>query len=285
MLNGINSENNDISKLLKGTKKNIKSANGSYADKKFEPYVVFDSESDFEDTSTYNQKGVVSRASFKMKEDTILPNRYNTMLLSGEIFYKGEKITQMDLIEKAVESGEIELDEDKSIWENYDNAWKTLIEDKAKPLYDWSIALYSEDGKYKFRVEDGEITGLISTMNSNGVSLQDVAIKLANGVSPDDISEEASWLSWNDKELYEASLDVASAKSFFVDATNDHNANKTTYQDYLKELEPLFFIMYGDFSNQTLRLPELNEVYTNDNFGEQALKTYNPKRYMIAFEY
>ena len=30
MLNGINLENSDISKLLKGTKKNINDANGSY---------------------------------------------------------------------------------------------------------------------------------------------------------------------------------------------------------------------------------------------------------------
>ena len=56
-----------------------------------------------------------------------------------------------------------------------------MIEANAKPLYDWSKALYSEDGMYKFRVENGEITGLMSTKNSSGVSLQEMAIELANG--------------------------------------------------------------------------------------------------------
>lgn len=284
MLNGINLENSDISKLLKGTKKNIKNANGSYHKDENESFAIVDTNSEgSSDVSTYNKKGVITKKDFQLKDSTILPNRYNTKLLAGGIYYKGEKISQMELIEKAVESGSIELDEDASIWENYNNAWKTMIEDKAKPLYDWSTALYSEDGMYKFRVEDGEITGIMSTKNTSGVSLQEMAIELANGKSPSDIPD-ISWLSWNDRELFDAATKIGEAKNMFLEATDDYTSHQSTYQEYMDELEPLFFIMFGDYSDQTTRFLKLNEIYSQDNFGANELKNYNPIKYSIVFD-
>ena len=104
MLNGINLENSDISKLLKCTKKNINDANGSYNKDEDESFAVVDTNSDtVSDVSTYNKKGVVTKKDFQLKDSTILPNRYNTKLLAGGIYYKGEKISQMELLEKAVE--------------------------------------------------------------------------------------------------------------------------------------------------------------------------------------
>lgn len=284
MLNGINLENSDISKLLKGTKKNIKNANGSYHKDENESFAIVDTNSEgASEVSTYNKKGVITKKDFQLKDSTILPNRYNTKLLAGGIYYKGEKISQMELIEKAVESGSIELDEDASIWENYNNAWKSMIEDKAKPLYDWSTALYSEDGMYKFRVEDGEITGLMSTKNTSGVSLQEMAIELANGKSPSDIPD-ISWLSWNDRELFDAATKIGEAKNMFLDATDDYTNHQSTYQEYMDELEPLFFIMFGDYEDQTTRFLKLNEIYSQDNFGANELKNYNPIKYSIVFD-
>lgn len=284
MLNGINLENSDISKLLKGTKKNIKDANGSYLKDEDESFAVVDTNSDtVSDVSTYNKKGVVTKKDFQLKDSTILPNRYNTKLLAGGIYYKGEKISQMELLEKAVESGSIELDEDASIWENYNNAWKSMIEANAKPLYDWSKALYSEDGMYKFRVENGEITGLMSTKNSSGVSLQEMAIELANGKSSSDIPD-ISWLSWNDRELYDAALKIGEAKNMFIDATDDYTSRKLSYKEYMDELEPLFFIMFGDYEDQTTRFLKLKEIYSKDDFGANELKNYNPIKYSIVFD-
>ena len=284
MLNGINLENSDISKLLKGTKKNIKDANGSYLKDEDESFAVVDTNSDtVSDVSTYNKKGVVTKKDFQLKDSTILPNRYNTKLLAGGIYYKGEKISQMELLEKAVESGSIELDEDASIWENYNNAWKSMIEANAKPLYDWSKALYSEDGMYKLRVENGEITGLMSTKNSSGVSLQEMAIELANGKSSSDIPD-ISWLSWNDRELYDAALKIGEAKNMFIDATDDYTSRKLSYKEYMDELEPLFFIMFGDYEDQTTRFLKLKEIYSKDDFGANELKNYNPIKYSIVFD-
>ena len=284
MLNGINLENSDISKLLKGTKKNIKDANGSYHKDEDESFAVLDTNSEAtSEVSTYNKKGVVTKKDFQLKDSTILPNRYNTKLLAGGIYYKGEKISQMELLEKAVESGSIELDEDASIWENYNNAWKSMIEANAKPLYDWSTSLYSEDGMYKFRVEDGEITGLMSTKNSSGVSLQEMAIELANGKSPADIPD-VSWLSWNDRELYDAALNIGDAKNLFYDATEEYTSHNISYKEYMDELEPLFFIMFGDYEDQTTRFLKLNEIYSKDDFGVNELKNYNPIKYSIVFD-
>ena len=284
MLNGIDLANSDISKLLKGTRKNIKDAKGSYTKKDSDSsaYVETGSDNEADVSNLYNKKGLVSKKEFQLKEDTILPERYNTKLLSSKVYYKGEQISQMDLIETAVQEGVIELDEEQSIWENYRSAWKALIQDNAKPLYNWSSSLYSEDGKYKFRVEDGEITGLISTKISSGVSLQDMAYELANGKSPDEVPD-VSWLSWNDRELYDAACNVGKAKNLYNEATSQYRLANISYQDYLDKLEPIFFVMYGDYMDEGSKVANLEKMFASENYAQTALENYNPTKYSIVF--
>lgn len=195
---------------------------------------------------TYNKNGVIS------KDHVVLPDRYNTKTLQGYIYYKGERISQLELLEKAVESGAIELNEEETVFSNYDRAWEVLVESKAKPLYSWSSSLYSEDGMYKFRVEDGEITGMTLARSGDGVFFSDIVKDLANGIKPCDLGSNIFDLAHLDPELYQAACEIGSAKRMY-----DESSDKS-----------LFEILFGF------------NVKTNEkDFATLALKNYNQQRY------
>ena len=96
------------------------------------------------------------------KKSTILPERYNSWK-SCYTYYQGKRISQYELIQTAVETGAITLDESETVGWNMSNAEEALLYSKATPLYSWSTMLYSEDRKYVYRVENGQITGATAT--------------------------------------------------------------------------------------------------------------------------
>lgn len=211
------------------------------------------SNSPAENYSGYNDKGQIS------VNHTVLPERYNTNTLQGYIYYKGERMSQLELLQEAVDKGAIELDESESVFVNYDKAWQALVEAKAKPLFSWSKALYSEDGMYLFRVEDGQITGMTLAQNSNGVRYVDVVKDLANGIRPCDMPDiNYLDLAHRDPELYQAACQIGSAKRKYDIALDD---NKT-----------LFEILFGFDVNNNIK-----------DFATLALQNYNQARYNLFF--
>lgn len=201
--------------------------------------------------SIYNKNGQVA------KEYTVLPDRYNSNVLQGYIYYKGERMTELELLEKAVDMGAIELEEDQTIGYNFSKAWEALVEANAKHLYSWSSGLYSEDGMYKFRVENGEITGMILARTSDGVLYSDMIKDLASGVKPCDMGVGLSDLAHADPELYKAACEIGAAKRMY-DVADDRS---------------LFQILFGF------------KVEDNQkDFVTMALENYNQARYNNWFK-
>ena len=122
--------------------------------------------------ATYTSDGRINGDDSFLTESekpTILPERYNSWK-SCYIYYQGKRISEYDLIQTAVETGAITLDESETVGWNMENASEALLYSKATPLYDWSTTLYSEDRKYVFRVENGQITGMTATGYSDGTT-------------------------------------------------------------------------------------------------------------------
>lgn len=161
-----------------------------------------------------------------------------------------------------------------------------LIEAKAKPLFKWSKALYSEDGKYKFRVENGEITGMILAQDSNGNSFIDMAKQLASGVRPCEIKGSYSSLVTGDFELYSAACDIGSSKRIYESTTQEYQSGTLNFKQYLDEIEPLFFILFGNSNITTSKLTELHTFYTQDKdiFSQKSLENYDSQKWQKAFD-
>jgi len=217
-------------------------------------------------------------------EDSFVPSDNKDIdKLCGYIYYQGERISQADFVRQAIESGVIKMDETKSAYQAYDEAWELLVEAKAKPLFSWSKSLYSEDGMYKFRVEDGEITGMVLARDSQGNTFQEIANDLASGIRPCDMKSDYSWLCFNDPELYDAAMKIGQSKRLYDRTSKSYNNGAISYEQYLKDLQPLFFILFG--SSDTNKLSDLKTFYSqdSDDFVKQAFESYNPKRYYDAF--
>lgn len=243
MIESIGSVNNDLSVLINNLVKKTEVKNVQVEDIKDEHLPATEPEK----YQTYNKKGSIE------KDHVVLPDRYSqTSLGDCYMYYKGERVSQLDILQIAVDTGAIELNEQESVFSNYDRAWEALVESKAKPLYSWSSSLYSEDGMYKFRVENGEITGMTLARNSDGVLYTDMVKDLASGIRPCDLGYDFIGLAHLDPELYQAACQIGSAKRMYDEA----------------EDKSLFQILFG-----------FNVQNNEKDFVTMALENYNKNRY------
>ena len=79
--------------------------------------------------------------------EKILPEEYYVQLSGPHIGYQGSMVSYAELVEEAVSTGQMRLDESQSIWSNLERAEQILIWDKVKPLFPWSTTSYTEDGQ------------------------------------------------------------------------------------------------------------------------------------------
>ena len=242
--------------------------------------------SNFENKSSKNQKinpVLDDESAYYEKEFNIDDFKSE---LPGYIYYKGERISEFDFLKNAYEEGEIELDETKSAFDNFDMAWDKLIQDNAKPLFDWSTSLYSEDGMYKFRVENGVITGATLAANSDGTKWIDIAYQLASGKLPNELSIDIMSFAHTDYELFEASRNIGDMKRIYNYSTNQYNAQKIDYKEYINSLEPLILALLGQ--NKTVDklnpLPSINAFYAQEamDYAKSALENYDKNLYKKA---
>lgn len=178
---------------------------------------------------------------YAQETKSILPDRYYDGVGRGKVFYKGGSVTYIELLEEAVQSGEVVLDETKSVWHNVHAAEKALIDDKARTLFPWSKALYSEDGQYKFRVEGGVITGATATFttyNGKRISIFDIAKQIADGKPISEIEGDTGFLMRLDPELYDAANALGNAKRVYAQQTEWYQNGEITEKRYISELEP-----------------------------------------------
>lgn len=204
--------------------------------------------------------------------------------LQGYIYYKGERVSQAEFLHNAIKSGAIEYDETQPAFHNYEKAWKTLIEDKAKPLFDWSKTLYSEDGMYRFRVEDGIITGSTLARDSNGVLWKDMADELASGKYPYEVNGHVFDLIWGDSELYDAACNIGRAKRLYDEKTTKYQNGMIDYKEYINSLEPLCLILLGKTDSSSVN--KIKDYYEQDksSYIKTSFENYNPQIYKQAWK-
>lgn len=228
------------------------------------------------------EKGVETKEASETGTERILPERYYKKILGGYLYYQGERISRLELLEKAVSTGQMELDETQTIAYNYLNAEKAMLFAKAKPLFEWSTSLYSEDGMYKYRVEGGAITGAMRTYyeeNGKKIFMQDIAKQLASGIAPKDVDGDVSWLMWNDPELYRAAVDIGVAKRGYDQSTQLYKQGHLTSGQYLHDLYPMFLLLFGkdaDVHDKSMQ-KSLKDFFEADGFAERALRKFNPE--------
>jgi hypothetical protein len=201
---------------------------------------------------TYTSSGVISEdtsVSLENEKSCILPERYNGWK-SCYIYYQGNLITEYELVQKAVETGAITLDESKTVGWNMDNAYDALIASKATPLYDWSTTLYSEDRMYVFRVENGEITGARRTKFSDGTTFQDFANEIASGTPLSEVDHYKQLdLMLYDKELYDAAVNIGRAKNGYDTYTDMYHKGQLTEKQFKQDCYPLLLLLFGENAN------------------------------------
>ena len=226
-------------------------------------YVPSDKETYF----TYTSNGVISgdkTSSLENEKSCILPERYNGSK-SCYIYYQGKRISEYELIQKAVETGTITLDESKPIGWNTSNVYDALMYSKATPLYDWSTTLYSEDRKYVYRVENGQITGMTATWYSDGTTLQDIADEIASGTPLSDIDRyKLHDIMLYDMELYDAAVNIGTAKREYDMFTNMYQNGQLTEKQFKHDCYPLLLLLFGKNAdtynkNQFLQLSDFFE--------------------------
>ena len=228
------------------------------------------------------EKGVETKEASETGTERILPERYYKKILGGYLYYQGERISRLELLEKAVSTGQMELDETQTIAYNYLNAEKAMLFAKAKPLFEWSTSLYSEDGMYKYRVEGGVITGAMRAYyeeNGKKIFMQDIAKQLASGIAPKDVDGDVSWLMWNDPELYRAAVDIGVAKRGYDQSTQLYKQGHLTSGQYLHDLYPMFLLLFGkdaDVHDKSMQ-KSLKDFFEADGFAERALRKFNPE--------
>ncbi|MBR1740466.1 MAG: hypothetical protein IJ733_01095 [Lachnospiraceae bacterium] len=228
------------------------------------------------------EKGVETKEASETGTERILPERYYKKILGGYLYYQGERISRLELLEKAVSTGQMELDETQTIAYNYLNAEKAMLFAKAKPLFEWSTSLYSEDGMYKYRVEGGVITGAMRAYyeeNGKKIFMQDIAKQLASGIAPKDVDGDVSWLMWNDPELYRAAVDIGVAKRGYYQSTQLYKQGHLTSGQYLHDLYPMFLLLFGKYADvhDKSMQKSLKDFFEADGFAERALRKFNPE--------
>ena len=265
--------------------KNKDSISANMAVNSQDAYVPSDKETYF----TYTSNGVISgdkTSSLENEKSCILPERYNGSK-SCYIYYQGKRISEYELIQKAVETGTITLDESKPLGWNTSNVYDALMYSKATPLYDWSTTLYSEDRKYVYRVENGQITGATATWYSDGTTLQDVADAIASGTQLSDIDRyKLHDLMLYDRELYDASVNIGIAKREYDTFTNMYQDGQLTEMQFKHDCYPLLLLLFGkdadtNNKNQFLKLSGFFEQ-DRDKFLKNAFANYNPSNQSLV---
>lgn len=265
--------------------KNKDSISANMAVNSQDAYVPSDKETYF----TYTSKGVISEdesSSLKNEKSCILPERYNSWK-SCYTYYQGNRISQYELIQTAVETGAITLDESKPVGWNMSNAYDALLYSKATPLYDWSTTLYSEDRKYVYRVENGKITGARSTVYSDGTTFQDVADTIASGTPLSEMDRYSLLdLMMYDRELYDAAVNIGRAKSEYDTFTNMYQNGQLTEKQFKHDCYPLLLLLFGkdaDTNNKN-QFSQLSGFFEQDRdeFLKNAFANYNPSNQSLV---
>ena len=212
---------------------------------------------------------------YKTEGARVLPNRYYTGEVGGSVCYKGGTVSYLALLEEAVFTGAVTLDETLDVWANVRRAEKELIESRAKPLYAWSSTLYSEDGQYRYRVEDGEITGTTRAFYVDGegrrITVQYLAEQLASGVLPSDLDGELSFLAKVDGELYDKARMLGTAARKFREADALYRDGKLEHAQYRDDIH--IFLLYFLGRDEGIRsATQLRVMLTDPEFGKKALE-------------
>ena len=234
--------------------------------------------------SIYTSNGAISgeeTASHKNEESRILPERYKERELAGKQYYQGNLVTDYELLEIAVKTGAITLDESETVAWNCSNAYEALISSKATPLYSWSTTLYSEDRMYVYRVENGVITGARRTKFNDGTTFQDIADAIASGKG---VSEEDKWkldeLRMYDRELYDAAQNIATAKNRYDTFTGMYRDGQLTERQFRHDCYPLLLLLFGADAdiNSKKQFSELSDFFEQDaeEFVKNAFANYKP---------
>lgn len=239
---------------------------------------------------TYTSNGVISGDEISLPENEkscILPERYKENALCGKVYYQGNLITYYELIQTAVETGAISLDESETVGWNMLNAENALIDSKATPLYDWSTTLYSEDRKYVYRVENGQITGATATWYSDGTTLQDTADAIASGTPLSEMDRyKLHDLMLYDRELYDAAVNIGRAKSEYDTFTNMYQNGQLTEKQFKHDCYPLLLLLFGkdaDTNNKN-QFSQLSSFFEQDRdeFLKNAFANYNPSNQSLV---
>ena len=239
--------------------------------------------------ATYTSDGRINGEDVALSESeksTVLPERYNSSK-SCYIYYQGNRISEYELIQTAVETGAITLDESETVGWNMSNAYDALLYSKATPLYDWSTTLYSEDRKYVFRVENGQITGRTATWYSDGTTLQDTADEIASGTPLSEMDRyKLHDLMLYDRELYDAAVNIGRAKSEYDTFTNMYQNGQLTEKQFKHDCYPLLLLLFGknadiNNKNQFLQLSDFFEQDRED-FLKNAFANYNPSNQALV---
>lgn len=231
---------------------------------------------------TYTSNGVISEEesfSFENEKSCILPERYNGWK-SCYIYYQGNLISEYELVQKAVETGAITLDESKTVGWNMDNAHEALEYSKATPLYDWSTTLYSEDRMYVYRVENGKITSARRTMFSDGTTFQDFANTIASGTPLSEVDHYKQLdLMLYDMELYDAAVNIGRANREYDTYTDMYENGQLTEKQFKHECYPLFLLLFGEDAdiNNDSQFSQLSDFLEqdSDDFLKNAFANYN----------
>lgn len=211
---------------------------------------------------------------YKMEGSRVLPDRYYKPEISGSVYYKGGTVTCIELLEEAVVTGAVTLDETRDVWHNIHNAERELIDKRAKPLYPWSSTLYSEDGQYRFRVENGQITGstraFYETADGRKITAQYLAEQLASGVLPGDLDGDWSFLAHLDSELYDKALLMGRAARNFRTIDEQYKAKQIPEDKYLDDISMylMYFLGRADGMRSAVKL---RIMLTDPEFGKKAL--------------
>lgn len=205
----------------------------------------------------------------------ILPRRYYQSKLEGEVCYNGDVLTDIAFLEGAVRSGEIALDESRSVEENLRRAQKLLIEGRAVPLYPWSTTLYSEDLQLRFLVVDGEISDAVRAFYYSGDGRKITAIYLAEqlafGLRPEALDGDYEFLERTDAELCAKAFMLGKAARIFRGTDDAYRQQTISENQYLEDIH-LYLIYYLGRDEGHKSAAQLRDILADPQFAKKALK-------------
>lgn len=208
----------------------------------------------------------------------ILPESYDCLKNSGFLYYQGKLVSQYELVEEAVKTKAINLDEQKNALAAFRAAEKALILDKASPKYKWSNTLYSEDGMYVIKVnEKGERVGMTSAL-IDGVHIKDVAARIASGELNKNIETiYLNYLNDVDPELYEAATNIGrEVRGFTImfDLYEEGSISEKQFQ-YTCTLLNYLFPLSDDSPYENI-VQYFKDIKSTGNW-EKLLEDYSPE--------